>query len=286
MKTILLPTDFLKHSERAKEFAIEIAKLSNAEILATHAYHLPLFDANIPQSVLEELSMEERENAKYNLQKISDSISNHRTLSGEKIKTNCIAELNLPLSEISQLSKKHHIDLIIMGTEDEDHFLLSIGSTTVNVLDKVTCPVLVVKEKTNYKPFRKIYFAIENFEEDVLAIKQVIPLARLFNSEILLIHVEEYPENINKLSYINERKTKEKSILNKLSKDLDYPTIKLEYVFSDDAHKKIISLINGEPNLFALLKYNRNWLENLFHKSVINSAIGKSNVPLLILHKD
>lgn len=286
MQTILLPTDFLEHSERAKEFAIEITKLSNAHLLVTHAYHLPLFDVNIPKSVIEELCEEEKESAEHNLQKVSESISKHNTLRGEKIKHDCIAGLNLPLTEIYQLSKKHKVDLIIMGTEDQDHFLLSTGSTTISVLDKVTCPVLVVKQNTSYNPFKKIYFAIENFEEDASAIKQLIPLARLYNSEIVLIHVETYPEDINQLSNINVRKSKEKSILDQLSKELDYPNIKFEYIFADDAHEKILNLINAEVNLFALLKYQRSWLESMFHNSVINAAIEKSNIPLLILHKD
>src|SRR5688572_27742523 len=110
MQTILLPTDFLKHSEKAKEFAIEIAKLSNAKIIVTHAYHLPMFDVNIPRSAMEELCEEEKESAEQNLQKICTSISKHRTLSGEKINNKCIAELNLPLTEISQLSKKYTTD--------------------------------------------------------------------------------------------------------------------------------------------------------------------------------
>jgi nucleotide-binding universal stress UspA family protein len=286
MQTILLPTDFSNHSNKAIEFAIEIAKLSNAKIIVTHAFHLPIYDVNIPTSMMEDLYDQEKTETEQKLKDLCKKISSHTGIDGKKLETNFSADLNTPLSEISSIARKKKIDLIIIGTEGETQFLSSLGSTTVGLLDMVDCPVLVVKENTPFNPFNKITFAIENIEEDLASIKQLIPLAQLFNSEVSIIHAEKYPDSINELSNLNDRKEYESTILNKLIEDLNYSNIKFEYVFSDNTYDKLLSLLNKTSNLVTLLKYHRSWLDSLFHKSIINASIHKSNLPLLILHKD
>ena len=42
MKTILVPIDFSEIADKALNYAIEIAKLTNAKIILFHAYHSPI----------------------------------------------------------------------------------------------------------------------------------------------------------------------------------------------------------------------------------------------------
>src|SRR4051812_38324835 len=106
MKTILVPTDFSNHSEKALEFAIEIAKHSNARILVVHTYNLPIFDPNVPASILEKLLEEEKDGIIKELKKICKRINDNYSLDGKNLHGDFITEFNLPVSAISRISKQ------------------------------------------------------------------------------------------------------------------------------------------------------------------------------------
>ena len=48
MKTLLAPTDFSVISLIALDYAVELAKLSDAKLIIFHAYHAPLIISEVP----------------------------------------------------------------------------------------------------------------------------------------------------------------------------------------------------------------------------------------------
>jgi nucleotide-binding universal stress UspA family protein len=279
MKTILVPTDFSPSAERALDFAVNIAKRTNAKIILANAYYIPTFDLEAPPAMLQKIYNEEDKEIKSKLHEICSKTSKNTNQEGVALSCEYIAELKLPVPEIYETATKRNVDLIIMGTEGKDNFWGFFGSVTLDVLNKVPSPVLVVKENIKYKDFKKICYAVEDLERDISSISQVIPLAKLFNAEIDIIHVEKQKKNrqesINAENYIVA-----------IRKSNDYAKVKLHQIYAEEISKGLREFLNKEPfDLLVLMKQERDWLENVFHKSLIKDFIADGKVPLYIIHK-
>lgn len=285
MKTILLPTDFGKHSEKALDFAIYLAQKSNAKIIVAHSFFVATMDAYVPPNMLQDIYEEEKKSSEKALSNYCQRISSNRSVDGKRLDAEYVAEQNIPSSEILELVKEKNIDLVVMGTEGEDQLFGFLGSTTLDVLNKAKCPVLVVHEHSSLKDFHKIYFAVEDMKEDFLKIKHVVPLARLFNAEISILHIDRFPEEINALREMYEQKEESEILLSGIKEQYNYPSIKFHYDVADNTFKKMDEVLekNG-PDLMVLVHQKRNWVSAFFHRSVISYLVRSTNTPLLIIH--
>jgi hypothetical protein len=56
---------------------------------------------------------------------------------------------------------------------------------------------------------------------------------------------------------------------------------------SGDTAEGLLKYLKGtQADVLSLLKYDRNWIEELFHKSVIKSMIAECTSALLIIPKE
>lgn len=287
MKTILFPTDFSSYADKALEFAIEIAKKSDAKIIAVNAFYVPTVDVNIPPVLLDQMYKEEEKESESRLQNLCKRISEHSSISGRPIETEYIAAQNIPSTEITHVYKEKKPDLIVMGTEGKDHFLGFLGSTTMDVLNTAGCPVLVVGAKTSFTGFTTIYYALEDIKEDILSVKQILPLAKLFNSTIAIVHVEEPALSEEETNFSKEKIEEAESFINATKDSLSYPKITLHTILAEDVAEGLLTFTKeGKLDILALVKQERSWIENLFHKSVIKYFLRDISTPLLIIHKN
>lgn len=141
MKTILVPTDFSPHSEKALEMALKLAKLSGGSIHLLHCYQLhpggvspygimvPVeFDEKIREAAAEALAAVEKQ------------------LEGEGVEVKAHITPSYPAEAVSELAAEIEADLIVMGTRGAtglQHILL--GSVAERTLRMAPCPVLTVK---------------------------------------------------------------------------------------------------------------------------------------------
>jgi nucleotide-binding universal stress UspA family protein len=278
MKTILVPTDFSPSSERALDFAIHIAKKWNATIILANAYYIPTFDLDAPPAMLQSMYDEEDKEIKSKLHEICLKTAKNTNLEGANLACEYIAELKLPVQEIHDIAVKKAVDLIVMGTEGKDNVLGFFGSISMEVLNRVQCPVLIVKENFKYRDFNHIAYALEDVEKDMSTIGQLVPFAKAFNAEINIVHVEMVKKQTAEI------KNSEKSM--SAMQESGYEKIKLHRVSSDNIPRGLTTFLKSEPcDLMVLMKHERNWIENLFHKSVIKHFMAEGNMPLLIVHK-
>ncbi len=142
MKRILVPTDFSEHAEDALKVAAQIAKKNNSEIIILHMLELPhqtndaiLGGISIPESMLFMKKANE----------MLDQVSEKPYLDG--IEVTEIVKMDKPIHGITQISKEHNIDLIVMGSHGSSGVEeLFIGSNTEKVVRNSDIPVLVIKK--------------------------------------------------------------------------------------------------------------------------------------------
>ncbi|HXG74286.1 MAG TPA: universal stress protein [Candidatus Nitrosotenuis sp.] len=148
-KTILVPYDGSKPSEKALKHAVSLAKLMNSTILLLNVIPeiiMPPFAAREAafggKSIKEHLK-ELYYDMKNDAQKILDA---KKTEFGGQTKIQTMTSLGRPSEKILETIKEKNPDLVIMGTTGLSGIskILGIGSVARNVAEKSPCPVLLI----------------------------------------------------------------------------------------------------------------------------------------------
>ena len=142
MQTILVPTDFSPHSERALEVAEKLVKLTGGKIHLLHCFQINVggispYGVTVP----EEFNREVREAAEKAIEDLE------RKVAAEGIEVETHLTPRFPSEAVSDLAKELGADLIVMGTRGATglkHILL--GSVAERTIRIAPCPVLTVKE--------------------------------------------------------------------------------------------------------------------------------------------
>lgn len=138
---ILVPTDGSESSRLAFSHAVNLAKMSGAEIFLLHVTFTPqtYWGNNLAYGVT--ISAEELEELGRNV--IAETIKN---IDAESKITPLII-YGSPPQKIVKFVREENIDLIIMGSHGHGPFSGAfLGSVSQRVLAKATCPVMVVKD--------------------------------------------------------------------------------------------------------------------------------------------
>ena len=142
MKTILVPTDFSPHSEKALEVAERLVKLTGGKIHLLHCYQINVGGISpYGVAVPEEFSREVRDAAAKKIEDLEQRVA------AEGIEVAAHITSRFPSEAVSDLAEEIGADLIVMGTRGTTglkHILL--GSVAERTLRIAPCPVLTVKE--------------------------------------------------------------------------------------------------------------------------------------------
>ncbi len=141
-RKILVPTDFSTCADQALERAVQLARLTSAELHLLHAYELPttLGAIDVPLALPQEFFDRIREAAQSQLEQ------RMKKLTLEGLRARAHLTLDTPSRAILDVAAKLGVDLIVMGTHGRTgmkHVLL--GSVAERTVRLATCPVLTVK---------------------------------------------------------------------------------------------------------------------------------------------
>jgi nucleotide-binding universal stress UspA family protein len=144
IKTILVPTDFSDGALQALEYAIDLARMIEAQLIISFvvepAYHGMGSDLYLgsmdPSVVLEE---QQRIGAEQ-LSRLA------RRLDKRGVRFQTFLETGTPYRIIAQVAERMRADLIVMATHGRSGFShLLMGSVTEKVIRTAPCPVLTLR---------------------------------------------------------------------------------------------------------------------------------------------
>ena len=157
MKRILVPVDFSKEAEYAAKVAASIAKRTDSEIILLHMLELPV---NIIDPA-EISSINTGPQALFYMKQAHEKFDNFIQKPFFKgIKVVESIQFSMAFAGIIDESKKHKIDLIVMGSQGASGLQeMFIGSNTEKVVRRSSVPVLVVKSNGVEFDIKNIVFA-------------------------------------------------------------------------------------------------------------------------------
>lgn len=185
MKTILVPTDFSKHSEYALEVAAKIAKEQKAEIIVLHMLGVSSVGMNTTGSssaneAIFHLMLAEKGFKTFLKKDYLKDIKVKEKVQNFKV-----------FSEINTLAKENNVGLVVMGSHgtsgiNEDVF---VGSNTEKVVRTSDTPVLIIKEKRENFKVDKVVFACDFKLENIEVYKNAKQLFNSFNADVHLLYI-------------------------------------------------------------------------------------------------
>ncbi len=276
MKKLLIPTDFSENSTNALEYAIELNKKLNAEIVLFHSYFVPILATDVPEAIPSDVEIRQAA-----LESLTELRNKYQKLFPMMIFRTELAN-GFPETEIPEAGKRLNSDIIVMGTLGTNPFKkFLLGSNTSVVLEKSTCPVITVPEHAKFKHLNKIVYAANYAVDDYKNVFDLIEFAKQFSSEIILLHVStgevEKSFDFNQLDNFKMQIIEESGYKN--------ITIKL---FEDKNVFEGLNVYLDEINadLFSISMRNRSFLKRFFKPSLTKKMAYHSHLPVMVFHTE
>jgi nucleotide-binding universal stress UspA family protein len=265
----LVPTDFSDNAFHAAVYAVTLAKAKpGSSIHLLHVLTPVINDPVLIGDIVEE-AVKSLEKIKVELKSRCSSCSiSHSVKIGDTV------------SEIIKKANELNSGVVVMGIQGLDKTRrFFFGSNSRSLVDKATCPVLVIPETSVLKAPQKIVFATDYYDSDLEALQRLVPIAAAFNSEIVMVHIfDECDEEQSELIMMN-------FISNEIFKTIDYPHITYRVYYNERTSEGLKSFSESTgADLVVLSARKQNVFQKLFTKSVTKELAYNSGVPLLIFH--
>ena len=287
---ILVPVDFSDFSPRICEYAMEIAKKFNADILLFHTYFasaietVPFSDSYTYNATVVEVLSEVEKNAKVRIKELYYDIRNKLELEKvEGIEVDYALSGGTASSEILNMCTTYKPDLVIMGSRGETAGTTNLlGSVVSNVIEEAKIPILILSDQgvnINLDRIDNIMYATDFDKADFRAIANLKYITKPYNMKIHCVHFEGHYED-------DPIEKHQMELLRKyLGRTLGEPNVHCEIKHMEDKGKGIEQYV-GDNNIgmIAILARKHNLLERLFLGQMSRKLFIKTHIPILIFH--
>lgn len=271
--TILVPTDFSECSLNAIEFAAKLGEKRKASLII---FHVPNKEDYVKLN-LKNKSTDELKFAESKINNLVKAVEEESLSKGLHSCSGVIKEGNT-VSSILDYATELKADLIVMGTDGVNEFKKNyIGTTTSKIVGSSSHDVFVVPRKVFFKKPRKLVFATDYLEEDKLAIQKIVEMAKLFDSEIDIVHV------CKKINVID--KALHQTMIAEISPFVNYE--KINYVlkaYPDDPGLGLENYLNSaKGDILFTLSIKKSWFDQLFTQNLSRKMSYFTNKPLYVI---
>ncbi len=274
MNTILYATDYSEDSATALKISHLLAKKFGSKLFIMHVFDVPLSLAS-PVSV--SYMNKEKRLIVENRSKLKEFCTEHLGDAWQENNTNFVVDEDGSAADcILEKAIKYNVDLIIVGTKGASRVKeFFLGSTTKALIKKAPCAVLAVPEMHNIGTFETIAYATDFEQADIFAIRRLIPMAKLFNSQIRLVHITTPNE------YAGEQQME--WFKDMLQQKVEYDNLEFDLILSDNVFKELQEYLNKKnaAMLAMLERKNNNFFEKYIQQDMVKKMVSDITVPLL-----
>jgi len=277
MSIILVPVDFSLASQKALEYALNLMNKELDKVILFHVYALPIPDPEISFEIMSKMGESYHELAQTQITKL---IEKTRLEHGTDLNIAGEAVPGFPADAILNQIKEKQVDLVVMGMRGQNKFLKKLIGTTASWVTKRTeVPVIVVPESGTYRKIRKIAYATNLEEEDIIALDSVIKLANQLESEIHCVHIQKQEEILD---------TYKKELLEEAYQDeLVHGTIHVNIEKDEDILRGLNKYVELENiDLLVMLTHHKSILKRITSGSITWDMTFQSKVPVWIFKAD
>lgn len=276
MKTILLPTDFSKNSINAINYAVALFKdveccfyllnVQKASSFISDDMMVVSASATIYKTLIDA--------AKKSISNIISEIKKKHN--NKKHQFYSVVDYDNFIDAIKQVSKKHEVDLVVMGTKGATGLeKIIFGSNTVRVIQRCNLPVLAVPDGSKFNGINKIAFSTSNSK--LFTAREFEPLKDLIameNSKLDILHLADQNHlaynDFDNMSFFNTNFSHAKhEFIDTNTKDM-YKTV----------HRYIAS---NKIDLLAMMNKKHSFLSRLFKRHDVETFAFNIDIPFFVI---
>jgi len=141
---ILVAIDGSEISMNTVDYAIQMAKKHNSQVIALHVIKIPIATAYLlaPSDTLRQLNDKDKQE----FMEWFGPIQMKAKENNVKLKTEIVESIMSEVGAIVTYAERENVDLIVIGSRGRSGFKkMLLGSTASGVVTYATCPVMVVK---------------------------------------------------------------------------------------------------------------------------------------------
>lgn len=271
MKNILCPTDFSPAAQNAIAYAAKLAQVVEGNVTLLHVQSI--FDVT-PASVLT--------GKQVILANAAEQLEQQCREVTRAFKVSCDAEVESASNRLSSVihDKAKNYDLIVMGSDGaDDWYQLFSGSNTYNAIVRSETPLLLIPTGYIYSEINTMIYAFDYLKERRLPLTHLIPIVRALRCELTVLQVmeEAYSQDVE-----DDLKELQFIISSFYGDDVKF---KYDTIRSNDTAQGINSyVLQNKPDALALCSVHRNFIERIFHKSIIRNITDFCNYPVFVFH--
>jgi len=283
MKKLVVFTDFSERSEKASQYAVQLARAIHANIILYHAYLNPATQPNAAQVAWPlvntgELETSTRKELELTASKLSKlTAANPASTFSPKIETRC--DEGVLTDHLDALLADREIVLFVMANHKAGFSSLITGNHLHKMLEFAKVPVLVVPEHVTFKAIHKIAFATELVSTDIDVLQSLCTMARHGDASIMLAHISADLEQ----EQSKEKRDQVQQFLCEVSNKINYPHIYYRHIHDVDVSAGLKWVSEHVAfDLLTMVHHQRSFLEKLFTSSHTKTAVEEAHTPILV----
>ncbi len=276
MYNILLPTDFSNNAWNAITYALKFFNDEDCTFYLLHTYTPAFYRMDYlvggPSfSAIPDVGVDV---SLAGLEKTLADIETQYKNPKHHFKT--ASAFNLLTDEINDLAREKGIDMVVMGTQGATGAKeIFLGTNTVYVIRKARIPVLVIPEKFEYRPVKKILFPTDywsRYREDEFS--TVPEVAEMCKADITVLHVKEEYE-------LSENQSDNKQYLDELLGNTPHKFEEMEEALMPNAITDYIDKMKFD--LLAMMNRKHSFLERLMWRQNVDQIGFHVQIPFLVI---
>lgn len=275
MKRILFPTDFSEVATNAFVYALELAKLVQAEVLVLHSYDLiPMDDQFFPENfneIYDSVELANFEQFKEEIPKLRAIMEEHQM---EHLKlTHRLMEGDLT-ANVKKSIEEDKIDYLVMGTSDVGEWeALFAGSNSGSVILGLDIPMFCVPFGVKFKAVKNIGYVNHYTPKDKEALGVVLDIAKMMDATVKSLYVRTSKSEM-------DAETKKS-----WEEDFVKEPITFFEVRNDEIKQMILDFVSRhEIDVLAMLTYKKNIFEGMFVPNYAKDNASGIKIPILVIH--
>jgi nucleotide-binding universal stress UspA family protein len=271
MKKILVPTDFSPLASYATDAAIQIARLSGAEIYLLHVVEMPGSSFSVTGQVADNTEFDV-----YTLKLIARTKGDLAKVvqeNREEVQMYSTLKVGNAFKAIAQVIAEQEVDLVIMGSHGADGWEEAfVGSNAERVVRRANCPVMVIKGPVKLSEIQNVVFAAD-FEEKETVIQRIKSLQELLGAKLHLVKINT-PSN-----FVSDHEGMQTIRDFGKKYDLNHYTVN---IYNDREEERGILYFAEEVNadLIALGTHGHRGLQHLLNGSLAENLVNHAKLPV------
>lgn len=291
--TVLVPTDFSQHSEKATKLAFRLAQQLGCRIGLLYAYIAPVTPPAVQLTDTYDYGLADLEVARSREKEAEQLMQEYAVKvrgwikSGEipAVKYSTMVTEGIPEDAILDYARENKPRLVVMGTRGTDKKEAElIGSVTAEVLDSCRIPAFTVPENVDIDKMLasgKVAFLCNLDQEDMIALDTLYRLFCDRRLEVMLIHIP------GRRDRGQEDAKTGKAQLNLMNYcrdhfpmcSFDMRTIRLDALMDD--FKEIIR--ESPFSLICVPNKKRNVFARVFNPSIAHKILFRADIPMMVI---